>query len=288
MAMSTGLDHPVVTAALGAAATATGMQVTFIGGITEVDFTFHRVYGSWDGLADGLRLDRADSFCAGLLAGGPTATADASSEPAYASAAAVSQLGVTSYVGVPIRNAQGVVLGTLCGIDPEPVPVPVIIVEVLRELAAVIAAYLETVPAPGVIIRRTAVGWLVEDGPGSATEGTAEPELITALTLADLLTDNASPPGRPHRPEKTLDPIQQLQVSVAQLEHALAARVVVEQAIGVLVERQHLTPRAAFERLRKAARSRGRRVHLLATEVVASAHAPEVPLPPELAPRRPR
>ena len=42
----------------------------------------------------------------------------------------------------------------------------------------------------------------------------------------------------------------------------------------------------AFERLRKVARSRGRKVHDLAKEVVASAHDPSVPLPPELAGRR--
>ena len=78
----------------------------------------------------------------------------------------------------------------------------------------------------------------------------------------------------------------QLRLSVKQLEHALAARVVVEQAIGVLTERQHGTPREAFERLRKVARSRGRRVHDLAKEVVQSASQPGVPLPPELAGRR--
>ena len=60
----------------------------------------------------------------------------------------------------------------------------------------------------------------------------------------------------------------------------------VEQAIGVLAERQHLAPRAAFERLRKAARSRGKKVHDVAGMVVASVNDPTVPLPPELAPRR--
>ena len=71
-----------------------------------------------------------------------------------------------------------------------------------------------------------------------------------------------------------------------QLEHALAARVVVEQAIGVLTERQGSSSREAFERLRKVARSRGRKVHDLAREVVASAADHAVPLPPELAGRR--
>ena len=58
-----------------------------------------------------------------------------------------------------------------------------------------------------------------------------------------------------------------------------------EQAIGVLAERQHSTPRAAFDRLRKASRSRGRKVHDLAREVVASVTDHGVPLPPELAGR---
>ena len=74
-------------------------------------------------------------------------------------------------------------------------------------------------------------------------------------------------------------------MSVKQLEHALAARVVVEQAIGVLTERQHSSPRQAFERLRKVARSRGRKVHDLSREIVMSATDPAVPLPPELAGR---
>jgi len=54
----------------------------------------------------------------------------------------------------------------------------------------------------------------------------------------------------------------------------------------VLAERQRLSPRAAFERLRKAARSRGKKVHDLARMVIASASDPAVPLPPELAGRR--
>ncbi len=63
-------------------------------------------------------------------------------------------------------------------------------------------------------------------------------------------------------------------MSVKQLEHALAARVVVEQAIGVLTERQRSSPRQAFERLRKVARSRGRKVHDLSREIVMSATDP--------------
>jgi hypothetical protein len=75
---------------------------------------------------------------------------------------------------------------------------------------------------------------------------------------------------------------ERLAVTVAQLEHALASRVRVEQAIGVLAERHRLRPREAFDLLRKASRSRGARVTELAQDVVASTANPLLRLPDEL------
>jgi AmiR/NasT family two-component response regulator len=71
------------------------------------------------------------------------------------------------------------------------------------------------------------------------------------------------------------------------LEHALAARVRIEQAIGVLAERWRTTPREAFERLRRVARSLGRKVHDLGGDVIASITDPTVVLPAELIPPLP-
>ena len=127
----------------------------------------------------------------------------------------------------------------------------------------------------GIVIRRTGNGWEVD--------GSEADDLTSAMVLADLIAGELSPGNRPGRPATPLDELGQLKLSVTQLEHALAARVVVEQAIGVLAERQHTGPRDAFERLRRVARSRGRKVHDLARQVVASANSPRVPLPPELA-----
>jgi GAF domain-containing protein len=62
---------------------------------------------------------------------------------------------------------------------------------------------------------------------------------------------------------------------IGQLEHALHHRVVIEQAKGILMEREQLDPAGAFDRLRKAARARRRRVSEVAAEVV-DGH----PLPP--------
>ena len=80
---------------------------------------------------------------------------------------------------------------------------------------------------------------------------------------------------------------ERLAVTVAQLEHALASRVRVEQAIGVLAERHRLRPREAFDLLRGAARSRGSRVTDIAQDVVASAANPLLRLPDELTRQRP-
>jgi hypothetical protein len=62
---------------------------------------------------------------------------------------------------------------------------------------------------------------------------------------------------------------------IGQLQHALRHRVVIEQAKGILMEREGIDPAAAFDRLRRAARAGRRRVSEVAAEVVAG-H----PLPP--------
>jgi hypothetical protein len=153
-------------------------------------------------------------------------------------------------------------------------------------------------PGAEPVARRTATGWRVGDEEVS--------DLTSAMVLADLLAADlptqampavgAAPgaaaaqgnaaPGHGARPalasDEAVDP-ERLQATVAQLEHALTARVRVEQAIGVLAERHRLRPRQAFELLRSAARARGKRVMEIATEVVDSATNPLLRIPEELA-----
>jgi hypothetical protein len=137
------------------------------------------------------------------------------------------------------------------------------------------------------VVRRTKDGWRV----GSDVL----PDLTCAMILADLIAaENGMPPARPAKPQ---DPGQigetgRLRATVGQLEHALLTRIRVEQAIGVLAERHRIKPRQAFEQLRDAARSRGRKVIDIAGDVVASATNPLLQLPDELSrprsgPRRP-
>jgi hypothetical protein len=280
---SASLSHPAIDAVLSTAATLLGMEVVFIGGLTEDSFTFERVHAAgspgWEIPSEGAVLERAGTLCHRLLAGAPSSTSDAANDPSYSDAEARSQFGITSYVGVPIRDTSGHVVGTLCGIDRDHVAVEADVVDVLSQLAVVVSAHLGPLVDEGVVIRRSPEGgWAV----GADTAG----DLTSAMVLADLLAGELQPGVRPARTDQPLDEVGQLRLSVKQLEHALAARVVVEQAIGVLTERQHSSPREAFERLRKVARSRGRKVHDLANEVVMSATDPAVPLPPELAGRR--
>jgi len=167
-------------------------------------------------------------------------------------------------------------------------------------------------PVPGrdAVVRRTADGWRVGDDD--------LPDLTCAMVLADLLAaelptevqpavpavppaaqaDAVPAPGRrpapgkrqrerpvTERPEEE-DEAHRLRTTVGQLEHALTARIRVEQAIGVLAERHRIRPRQAFEQLRSAARNRGRRVIDIAADVVASASNPLLQLPEELSRQR--
>jgi hypothetical protein len=150
------------------------------------------------------------------------------------------------------------------------------------------------------VVRRTKDGWRVG--------GTEVPDLTSAMVLADIISaELASEPaagtgngstasaggaaaeqGGRGQAEAAAAAIEtsRLRATIGQLEHALTARIRVEQAIGVLAERHRIQPRQAFEQLREAARSRGRRVIDIASDVVASATNPLLQLPDELS--RPR
>jgi ANTAR domain len=147
----------------------------------------------------------------------------------------------------------------------------------LPDIAAV-AAFVQDEP----VVRRTKDGWRV----GSDDL----PDLTCAMILADLLAAETGaaqmPTAKPSGQAGAASEAGRLRATVSQLEHALATRIRVEQAIGVLAERHRIKPRQAFEQLREAARSRGRKVIDIAGDVVASATNPLLQLPDELS--RPR
>jgi hypothetical protein len=131
-----------------------------------------------------------------------------------------------------------------------------------------------------VSLTRTPRGWCVTSPAGNhEVDG-----LVEGLSLADLIAEELGTLAEPDRTTRrsargpvasdidAADPVDAritaLERTVAQLEHALAARVATERAIGVLAERFGTDPRAAFETLRRDARSQGRPVAELAREVL--------------------
>ena len=174
-------------------------------------------------------------------------------------------------------------------------------------LAAVEPAVVE--PLVPVALTRTASGWAVVHPGGADVVG----GLVEGMCLADLVIQELGGPVDPDRSARRSargargetaveDPRQvrlaELERTVAQLEHALAARVSTERAIGVLAERHGTSPREAFEQLRQSARSQGRAVAELAGEVLetlterrpapaTTAAGPSVTAPVYPAPRPP-
>jgi hypothetical protein len=140
-----------------------------------------------------------------------------------------------------------------------------------------------------VSVTRTASGWAVVTPNGSSTVD----DLVEGMSLADLIAEEFGAQLEPDRsarrsargpaaddgcPDDPIDArVAALERTVAQLEHALAARVSTERAIGVLAERHGTTPRSAFETLRREARSQGRPVHELAREVLETLPAENRP-----------
>ena len=134
--------------------------------------------------------------------------------------------------------------------------------------------------APSVALTRTARGWAVLSPAGREDAA----DLMEGLSLADLVAEELGALVEPDRTARRsarglaatadddADPVDAriaaLERTVAQLEHALAARVSTERAIGVLAERHRISARAAFESLRGDARSQGRPVADLAREVL--------------------
>jgi len=75
------------------------------------------------GVRSGDALKWADSICSRMVRGGPCVVADVSAHAPYA-AAPIVRHGIGAYLGVPVQLDHGAI-GTLCGIDPQPVPVDV-------------------------------------------------------------------------------------------------------------------------------------------------------------------
>jgi hypothetical protein len=157
----------------------------------------------------------------------------------------------------------------------------------VEHAAAAAACPDEALPVeePAVMVVRTGRGWSVLS-PGRAEDVA---DLVEGMSLADLVAEELGALVEPDRTARraargattdvdaAADPrdarLAALERTVSQLEHALAARVSTERAIGVLAERNGTTPRHAFELLRGEARAQGRPVAELARGVLDALEA---------------
>jgi diguanylate cyclase (GGDEF)-like protein len=91
------------------------------------------------GIHDGDVFRWADTFCSRMVRGdGPRIAPCVADVPAYAASPISQQLPVGAYVGVPLVNADGELFGTLCGLNPKPMPLSMTeeqpMVEVLADM----------------------------------------------------------------------------------------------------------------------------------------------------------
>jgi len=107
---------------------------------------------------------------------------------------------------------------------------------------------------------------------------TAVPDGVPYTLSAESLLEIALPPGTPEQAETAVRRLIELTSILArrcaQLQQALESRIVIEQAKGVLAERFGLEPDAAFEVLRRSARSQRVQLNDLAARVVSSRSTP--------------
>ena len=92
----------------------------------------------------------ADTFCSRMVRGdGPRIAPRAVDVPAYADLPFTRQLPIGAYVGVPLVDGEGQLFGTLCGLNPRPMPAAIVeeqpMVEVLADmLSGLLTAELAT------------------------------------------------------------------------------------------------------------------------------------------------
>jgi AmiR/NasT family two-component response regulator len=81
--------------------------------------------------------------------------------------------------------------------------------------------------------------------------------------------------GAPADVAQLLARLETLEAENENLRNALASRIVIEQAKGVLMERLDLPPEAVFELLRSAARRARLNIHHVAAEVLETRVTPD-------------
>ena len=100
-----------------------GMDLWMVSRADNEDWVVLAAEGAGYGVRQGDVFRWADTFCSRMVRGeGPRVAPRTADVPAYAALPLASELPVGAYVGVPLVDAEGRLFGTLCGINPEPMP----------------------------------------------------------------------------------------------------------------------------------------------------------------------
>ncbi|WP_432572545.1 nucleotidyl cyclase domain-containing protein [Kineococcus sp. SYSU DK005] len=102
----------------------TSSPMWFASRVADQAYTLLGGSSRWIPVPVGLQLHLRQVTCQAMLAGeGPPLALDLAAVPAYRDREAVHRFGLGTYTGVPLRAADGSVLGTLCGTGPDPLGV---------------------------------------------------------------------------------------------------------------------------------------------------------------------
>jgi len=112
-----------------------GAPATFFSVVDEDRDFYKSCFGFDEPLASGRQME-GTTFCHfSLVAEGALVIPDTRADPVYRAVPTVESLGVSAYLGVPIRAPGGEVLGSFCAIDFEPREWSELEVETMKEMA---------------------------------------------------------------------------------------------------------------------------------------------------------
>jgi GAF domain-containing protein len=95
-------------------------------------------------LAELRQIRREMSYCTHTVdTEAPFVVENAASEPFFRGSRMVRRYGILAYAGVPLRSARGIVIGTLCALDPRPRRIPPEVIATLERFTAPVLAILE-------------------------------------------------------------------------------------------------------------------------------------------------
>jgi diguanylate cyclase (GGDEF)-like protein len=152
-----------------------GMELWMVTRADDEDWVVLAADGHGFGIEEGTSFPWAETFCSRMVSGeGPRVAPRVADVPAYDTLPIARRMPVGAYVGVPLFDAGGDLLGTLCGLSAEPMPASLVdeqpMVEVLADMLS------------GLLNAELHTSALAREAENARAEGLADP--LTGLANA--------------------------------------------------------------------------------------------------------